>query len=96
VCATVQTVANWEKGRSEPEPRHYPAILSFLGYDPSPEPKTLGERVRAARRREGISQRELAEKLGLDQSTIWAWETGEIRKPHARLIRLFESDVESV
>lgn len=33
--ATVQTVCNWEKGRSQPEPRHYPAVIAFLGYDPA-------------------------------------------------------------
>jgi transcriptional regulator with XRE-family HTH domain len=94
--ATVQTVCNWEKGRSQPEPRHYPAVIRFLGYDPSPEPASLGERIQAARRREGLSQKELARKLRLDPATIWRWETGDVRKPHQRLTRLFEEYVQEV
>lgn len=69
-----KTYENWEQGKYEPELRLFPAIIDFLGYDPSPEPKSLAERIRAARRREGISQEELARYLGLDESTVRAWE----------------------
>ena len=41
VCET--TVWNWEKGGLEPEIRHLPAIICFLGYDPRPDAQTLGE-----------------------------------------------------
>lgn len=54
------------------EPRHWPAVIAFLGYDPSPEPQSFGERIQVARRRQGLSQKELAGSLGLDPVTVWA------------------------
>jgi DNA-binding XRE family transcriptional regulator len=30
------TIANWEKGKTEPGARIIPAIIGFLGYDPRP------------------------------------------------------------
>ena len=34
------TIANWEKGKTEPAVRFIPHILAFLGYDPRIEPPT--------------------------------------------------------
>lgn len=33
-------VANWEKGLKEPVAAQYPTVISFLGYELSPAPKT--------------------------------------------------------
>lgn len=30
---------NWEQEKYEPEDRFFPAIIRFLGYDPSPAPR---------------------------------------------------------
>lgn len=93
--ANHKTYENWEQEKYEPEIRFFPAILAFLGYDPSPEPVTLGERIQAARRRQGISQRELARRLGIDPSTVTAWEAGTVEKLFPRFVRLFEEYVRS-
>jgi transcriptional regulator with XRE-family HTH domain len=90
------TFYNWERGRSEPEFRFLPAIIRFLEYDPTPEPLSLGDRIKATRHRQGISQGELARRLDLDPSTVTAWERGEVRKPFPRFRRLFEEYVEGV
>lgn len=37
--------------------------------------QTIGERLRWARARTGLSQRELARKVGVDKQSIWKWET---------------------
>lgn len=37
---------------------------------------TLGERIRVARRSAGLSQKVLAESLGVDQATLSRWERG--------------------
>ena len=81
---SVATLINWEKRRHEPEIRPRPAIIEFLGFDPSPKAMALEERLRQAWRQLGWSQRELAQALGVDPSTLGAWECGEHR-PAERL-----------
>jgi hypothetical protein len=41
------TYVNWEKGRTEPVASQFRPIVAFLGYDPTPEPQTLAERLEA-------------------------------------------------
>jgi len=68
------TVLNWEKGKTAPMTRSLPRIISFLGYDPFPAPRTLGERVVAARRRLGIPRKKLARDLRVDEGALKRWE----------------------
>jgi transcriptional regulator with XRE-family HTH domain len=84
------TLLNWEKGRVAPDVRFWPPILAFLGYDPRPEPETLGGRIRAAREGEGLSEEALARRLGLDPGTLAAWERDEVSRPYPRIRRAFE------
>ncbi len=69
-----ETYANWEKDRCYPAMKHWPGIIAFLGFDPSPVPKTMGDRLKAYRRRHGISRTALAAALGADERTVWRWE----------------------
>jgi len=39
-----ETIANWEKEKAVPQIGFMPAIVRFLGYDPTPEPTTLTDR----------------------------------------------------
>lgn len=91
-----KTYENWEQGKYEPEVRFLPAVIRFLGYDPSPAPVSLPDRIRAARRRQGISQRELARRLGLDPATVGTWEAGRVVRPFPRIAKLFAQYVEGV
>ena len=75
-----ETYANWEKDRHSPAMKHWPAIIEFLGYDPASEPKTIGERLLAYRRRHGLSRVVLAQYLSIDETTLWRWEVGQ-RQP---------------
>ena len=80
------SVYNWENGRSSPALRFVPRILAFLGYDPyDTQPENLGERIVAARRRLGLTQRELARRLDVDASTLGRWERGE-GQPSRKLV----------
>ena len=49
------TYHNWETNKIEPIISMYPGIILFLGYYPFPEPQTLGERILAYRRKNGLS-----------------------------------------
>jgi DNA-binding XRE family transcriptional regulator len=37
------TVLNWERGKTAPDVRYYPAIITFLGYNPLPQGATFPE-----------------------------------------------------
>jgi len=93
---SVTTIGNWEHNHVGVATRFLPKVLAFLGYDPSPEPETLPERIRRAREREGISQEALAGKLGLNVSTVTAWEGGRVRKLFPAVRRRFEEYVQGV
>lgn len=74
---TVFTYSDWETGTYQPSIRSYPAIIAFLGYDPHPAPKTLPERLAAKRRALGLTIKEAAERVGVDEGTFARWESGE-------------------
>jgi DNA-binding transcriptional regulator YiaG len=54
-----------------------PAIFRFLGSDPLPPAQSLPRRLRSARGKLGLTQRQMAERLGVDPSTLREWEAGE-------------------
>jgi transcriptional regulator with XRE-family HTH domain len=65
-----ETVHLWETGRARPLPRHFGRIVRFLGFDPEPGGSDLAGRIRTRRRAEGLTQAELAARLGTDEGTI--------------------------
>jgi len=83
------TVRNWEKGRTDPEVKFLPAVILFLGYNPVPEAKTRGARVRRTRLALGLSQRGLAHRAGVDAGTVQRLEAdtkGMARRSVARVL----------
>jgi transcriptional regulator with XRE-family HTH domain len=82
------TLANWERGRAQPPVGRMPAVIAFLGYDPHPVPKTLGETLRAYRRALGRTQRELGDRFGMHRSTLGKVETGAERPSERMLVRM--------
>ncbi|MBL8697549.1 MAG: helix-turn-helix domain-containing protein, partial [Alphaproteobacteria bacterium] len=71
------TFLTWETGKKQPTYPHWPGIIRFLGYDPHPEPMTLGERLRAAYRRLGLPQTHVARTIGMDPATLYRYEAGD-------------------
>ena len=88
---SVATICNWEGNRTSVATRHLPKVVAFLGYDPREETGQLGDRIRMQRERQGLSQAALAEKLGLNISTVVAWERGRVRKLFPAVRRRFET-----
>jgi transcriptional regulator with XRE-family HTH domain len=76
-----ETIAAWELGRTEPGIRHLAKIVALLGGDPVDHPATLSGRLLAIRRRLGLTQTELAARIGQDEKQICRWERGP-RTPH--------------
>ena len=65
-----------------------PRIIKFLGYDPFPEPRTLGGRLLATRRRLGLSQEEMAQKVGVDEGVVRLIEAGRKRPSPDTLLKI--------
>lgn len=68
------TLIGWEQDRTVPSVRMLPKIIAFLGYDPFPQPATLGERIIAKRRALGIARKSLARELQVDEGSLRKWE----------------------
>tara|TARA_R110002073_G_scaffold187409_1_gene346094 strand:- start:5426 stop:5758 length:333 start_codon:yes stop_codon:yes gene_type:complete len=64
------TICNWEKGKDIQYPKFYPLIIDWLGYDPFPAPLTSGEELLFSRYRLGLTSRQMALRIGIDQSTL--------------------------
>ena len=73
----------WERDVRPPGDRFYPALIVYLGFEPWPDPTTLGDKLKAERRRRGLSIERAAELIGVDEGTFGRWERGEW-KPQAR------------
>lgn len=79
------TYINWEKGHTQPYAHSYPAIIAFLGYDPTPEPASVQEWIVSQRRKAGLARKTLARLLGWDEATLYRYEIGEWLIPSDRL-----------
>ena len=81
------TVVHWEAG-IQPEPRYYPAIIRFLGYEPWPEPASLPGTLRAARLRQGLSIAAAASAIQADEGTWGKWERGTAQPSRGHQMRI--------
>jgi DNA-binding XRE family transcriptional regulator len=71
------TYITWEIGKRRPYTHSFARIIAFLGFDPSPAPITLGQRIKAKRRELGMTQWKLAEHFGWDEATVFRYERDE-------------------
>ena len=84
------SITGWENGRSEPQIQFYPKIIKFLGYNPFPvNTENLGGRIKNYRITQGLSHKKFGQKIGVDASTISAWEEGK-HKPTSKMTRILE------
>jgi transcriptional regulator with XRE-family HTH domain len=89
------TIYLWEKNRVKPSLTQIPKIIEFLGRDPfSKTAENIGDKIREYRRVRGLTQKKLAAQLGVDQTTLAGWESGEHR-PTKRLFSNLTSVVAS-
>ncbi|MCX5885487.1 MAG: helix-turn-helix transcriptional regulator [Proteobacteria bacterium] len=81
------TIYNWENNNTTPFLPFIPKIIAFLGYNPADTivKKTLGEKIKSYRWSLGLTQKELAKRLGIDPTTLGKWERCE-SKPSKELL----------
>ena len=79
---------NWENNRCQPEIRFVPGIIDFLGYAPYTPKLSFPEWLKMARAASGLTQEQLAQALGVDESTVLKWERGRNRPTQKSLQRI--------
>ena len=47
--------------------------------------KNIGDRIREARNKLGLTQAQLAQQVGVSSQTVWAWEAGRVKPTHEHL-----------
>lgn len=71
-------ITNWENNKSIPQINYYPGIQLFLGYSPLTfDESNFGGKLKAYRWKNGLSHKRLGKILGVNSTTIGAWEAGE-------------------
>jgi transcriptional regulator with XRE-family HTH domain len=87
--ADPQSVNAWERNYHQPALHRLQAITAFLGYDlkNASDDAPLGLRIASKRRRLGLSQKALAESLGIDEGTVSKWERGKSQRRLNRRVR---------
>ncbi|MDP1966928.1 MAG: helix-turn-helix transcriptional regulator [Reyranella sp.] len=83
-----ETYGNWEKDKTEPVAAQFRPVVQFLGYDPTPAPKTLAERLKAKRRERGVTFSQVARDLGWDEGSLTRYLNGSWRMPLTRATQL--------
>lgn len=77
IGVTLETMTNWENNHSYPKIKYWPKLIEFLGYDPEwKEGKDLSTALINYRRQHGLKRKFLAEKIGVDETTVLWWERG--------------------
>ncbi len=90
LCVDPKSLMWWERDIRTPADRVYPALIAYLGYEPWGESVTLGERLKAERRRRGLSIERAAALIGVDEGTFGRWERGQW-KPQPRSLSALDS-----
>jgi len=68
------TIYNWERNATSPQVHDLPGIIQFLGYNPLPPVRMEGERLVRNRYELGLTQKEMAKRLGIDPTTLSRYE----------------------
>jgi transcriptional regulator with XRE-family HTH domain len=85
------TVRGWERRGHRPWPGLHARLAGLLGLPTAADAgATSGGRLRAARLHAGLTQRELAKRVGVGQQAVSGWESGEETPTGRQGVRLSE------
>ncbi|WP_158561300.1 helix-turn-helix transcriptional regulator [Emticicia sp. C21] len=75
---TKEAVVYWEYKRGKPKVHNYPKLIEVLGFLPFEiDTSTLGGKIIAYRYTKGLSRKKFSHLLGVDESTLRAWENNK-------------------
>jgi len=85
----LSSISNWERNTYPPDPKRLPAIYDFLSYSLVGDLRPLRERLRAWRIAHGLTQRQVAQRLGVATKTVRRLE-GTNTRPSVALRRTLQ------
>jgi hypothetical protein len=85
IGVTESTVWNWEHG-TEPELRHMPKVIEFLGYVPFECPEDPIGKLKYFKQVKGLSYERLGQLMGRDPEQLTNWLCGR-HKSHKQNIQ---------
>ncbi len=68
----------WENNKTDPTAKHVAKIIHFIGELPPILPNTFAGKIKAYRYAHGLTHAQMGELVGVNASTIGAWEAGYI------------------
>ena len=72
------TIVNWGNKTKDIPAKYYPKIMEFLTYCPLQKtPTTFAEKIKLHRLHFGLNQKQFAQLLKVDSTTVKFWESGE-------------------
>jgi len=81
------SIYNWERNVNSPQLHQLPSVIHFLGYNPLPAPESLAEKLLLSRKLLGITQKEMAKRLGIDPTTLARLERGKSRRLFSKTLK---------
>lgn len=86
-----ETLRAWETGLYEPLPKHYPGIVTLLGYYPfEQETHTMGGKIKKCRLLRGLSQEQFAKLINVNRASIMNWENGTVTPKGETILKLLK------
>ena len=89
---TGSVLERWESGRRRPQGRYLAKARALLGEAPGLAPTAIGEQLKHRREQLGLTLRAMATRLGVVQSTLCRWESGE-REPQSGYLERVEREL---
>lgn len=91
---TAASVNHWENGKNRPQSENRQKITDLLEKTEKENhniDKPSPEKVKSLRKKEGVTQREMGDKIGVTGSTVSNWETGRANPSPEHLKKMCES-----
>lgn len=86
VGVSEDTITFWENNRTDPTAKYVSKIIQFIGIVPPIFPNTFAGQVKAYRYVRGMTHAQLGSLIGVNGSTVSAWEAGYLPHPENELM----------
>ncbi|MBS1683244.1 MAG: helix-turn-helix domain-containing protein [Bacteroidetes bacterium] len=81
VGVTEDCITLWENNKSDPTAKYVAKIIQFIGELPPILPDTFAGKVKAYRYVHGLTHAQMGRLVGVNGSTVSAWEAGYLPNP---------------